>query len=217
MVSLPDQGLPARFKRIERVQSIELRLKLTGLINSINSLIFRSPLEPDPKTKQLVDRFFRYLTHSCSDDVKINHRALWLSTFAKVVESHLLYSEAKYIASTFGEQPLHVNPVTTGMMDLANAICDYRTSKLGREEVDAGVLMHLTAILDMASVIKADSQSNEYLELVETIESVVMTVRILTHTKDSDPDDNDWSLLASVRMLRYDLGQYLLHTGMKVR
>lgn len=210
----PIKELPQKYHNITLVRSVELKTKLAERIGNILKLLdFFNTVQPDPKTKVLVDNFFAYLNRSLLDKDLINRRGAWLVRYADVVYDHLLIIKHGPVLNRETVVGLEENEFTTSISDLALAILDYHYHPNINQSLDLKSIQLIGQLLDLAKRVRPDLRYADYHIASEKIKSLYDSVTRCTNTGSILIDSQDTFLEQSLREILFYTDRFVSYQG----
>lgn len=204
--------LPERFNYISKIQTIELRIKLTEIIFSLLDLLNDyENFDPDLTAKNLVDNFFKYLLKSCEDRESLERRCRWLLVYAEIVQTRLLVLRAKRMHLLTAADKITDPDFVIRVDTLLDAVSVHRITKTVSNELDTEITKVMEELVILSSQVIPDRMNKDYIQLVERVCEVTQA---LTEKLDTGVDDNyGETLMVELLGLRYSLTRYLLIHG----
>ena len=200
-------GLPHQFIQVGSIRSIELRTTITNIISSLSGLISETKeFEPDPKTKETVDRFYQFLRESCKSPATINKRGLWLSTYGQVALNRMMDYRNKHITFSSGEVNHDHDELFGGISKMVAVIRDYHVAYPQAMQDEEHLIMEtLDQIVDLVRDMKPNQKKHYYSTIsrdVDRITGFMSTALNLRSSRDGRP------VLDALVRLRYKIRNY---------
>lgn len=179
--------LPKKFHTIDRIQSVEFKLKLTEILVSIFGILEKADVTSlNPRTKMVVDRFLDFLTDSCESIDAINRRARWLYSYAEAVHCLLLMGKDNRNPPMMVVEMFDDDHLVSRIARLVDGVSAYRVVPNHRVIPEHQMLEVLDNIVELGKLIKPDLGENAYVVLAQRIEMLTNTLAYLNGSEARD-------------------------------
>jgi hypothetical protein len=206
--------LPERYHILTTVRSVELKVKLAERIGGILKLLeFFDVVQPEERTKLLVNGFFEYLHRTCDDSLMVNRRALWLSKYADVVYDHMLAVKHGPVMSRETVMADVDNEFTQDVGQLILAITDYHSQPIINTPINYPAYQIILNLSSLCERVKPDPRFSDYIVAHEEVKSLTMVMRRLIQTGAVLIDDENGFLEKQLRQIFYHTDRFVSHKG----
>ncbi len=168
--------LPRKFQSIQDIKSVEVKLKLTELLEFI-LLLLKEYVEipPEVKTRVMVDRYFEYLIKTCEDKNVIDKRSSWLLAYGEIIRDHLLSKRNEILRNNTQMMFVSDDHFTSRIDILADVIAKYRVSVNNSSIADVEITELLKDVIELSANVAPNINNNDYLNLVKIVELFTST------------------------------------------
>lgn len=203
--------LPRKFQSIQDIKSVEVKLKLTELLEFIFLLLNEYvEVPPDKKTKDMVDRYFEYLIKTCEYKNVIDKRSSWLLAYGEIIRDHLLSKRNEILRNSTQMMFVSDDHFASRIDILADTITKYRTVINSSSIADFEITELLKDVIELSRSVTPNTNSNDYLNLVKIVELFTATTEHKVTCGHHGVSDFGLALVSCLLEIKFLTNRYIL-------
>lgn len=203
--------LPRKFQSIQDIKSVEIKLKLTEVLEFILLLLNEyAEIPPDIKTKEMVDRYFGYLIKTCEDKTVIDKRSSWVLVYGEIIRDHLLSKRNEILRNNAQMMFVSDDHFKSKIDALVDTIAKYRASVNNSSVADIEITELLDEVIELSGKVSPNINNNDYLNLVKIVELFTSTTEHKVVCADHGVSDFGFAIVSCLVEIKFLTNRYTL-------